>query len=212
MLPATHCVATIDTGASGNTMSHHNVKHPTSTPMAAAAAAAFSDKKVDDEEVVGMEVDDSTITVLVGTDRVPFQMSRRICMAMSNVFKTALEQDLSATEIECRQCTPQAFEHIKRYMEYHKVPGHIIPYPAKSKMMVENCKDKWDATFVDQLWDDEKLRATFYDILNAANYIDVRCLLHLLCCKVGTKINGCPFDKLREVLIPPGSGIVPKSQ
>lgn len=47
--------------------------------------------------------------------------------------------------------------------------------------MKELCKDPWDADYIDKIGEDRQL---LYDLILAANYMDIKSLLHLGCAKV----------------------------
>ena len=57
------------------------------------------------------------------------------------------------------------------------------------------CKDSWDADFIDKIGKD---RQNLYDLILAANYMDIKGLLHLGCAKVASLIKGQPLEKLSE--------------
>ena len=63
-------------------------------------------------------------------------------------------------------------------MNHHKgTEPPIIPKPLRSKEMKQVCSDQWDAEFIDTIGKD---RQTLYDLILAANYMDVsKSLLHL---------------------------------
>ena len=164
-----------------------------------------NDSKMEVEETLGLDADDDRdIVVLVGPTKEQFKVKRTVLVGMSEVAKTALEMDPSATEFPCAGVSPAVFKVILDYMNYHKgKPGQIPQSPAKSKLMKENCTDPWDAEFFDKLWDDLPNRMLFYNITLAANQLNISCLLHLCACKVGSAIQGTPHEKIRELLMPP---------
>jgi len=59
------------------------------------------------------------------------------------------------------------------------------------------CKDKWDAEFIDNIGIN---RQQLYDLILAANYMDVKSLLHLGCAKVASLIKGQPLEKIKDIL------------
>ncbi len=76
----------------------------------------------------------------------------------------------------------------------------IVEKPLKSNKMGDVCKDPWDAKFIDDV--DNRSRQQLYDIILAANYLDIRSLLHLGCAKVASLIKGQPLDKIKDILAP----------
>lgn len=65
--------------------------------------------------------------------------------------------------------------------------------------MKELCKDHWDATFIDTLGKD---RLQLYQVILAANYMDMNNLMHLCCIKVTTLIKNQPLEKIKALLHP----------
>ena len=53
--------------------------------------------------------------------------------------------------------------------------------------MKDVCKDPFDADFIDRIGDN---RQALYDLILAANYMDIKALLHLGCAKVASLIKG----------------------
>ena len=88
--------------------------------------------------------------------------------------------------------------HIVEYFNHHQgISAEIPEKPLKSRLMTEVCKDPWDATFVDGL-----SRQELYDLILAANYLDIKPLLHLGCAKVASLIKGVPINKIKNILNP----------
>jgi len=56
---------------------------------------------------------------------------------------------------------------------------------------------KWDAEFIDKVGENRQL---LYDLILAANYLDIKSLLHLGCAKVGSLIKGQPLENLKNIL------------
>lgn len=72
------------------------------------------------------------------------------------------------------------------YCEKHKNNNPAeIEKPIKSSDMSENVSDPWDAKFIDI----ENLEELF-EIILAANFLDIKSLLDLSCAKVATLIKG----------------------
>lgn len=166
-------------------------------------ASAMLSSELPMEEVKGLDFDDSPerVTIKCGkTDPRTFEVDKKLLL-ISKLISTALDQDKKSTEFPFEEVESDVFERILPYINHHKgTNGEIIPYPAKSEKMKENCKDEWDADYVDTLWSTD--RGMFYKVMMASNYMDIRCLLHLCACKVGTMIKGTPYDKIKEVLLP----------
>jgi len=93
-------------------------------------------------------------------------------------------------------------------MNHHKgTEPPIIPKPLRSKEMKQVCSDPWDATYIDKIGE---TRQDLYDLILAANYMDVKSLLHLGCAKVASLIKGQPLEKIKDILAK-GTGKDPKA-
>jgi len=83
-------------------------------------------------------------------------------------------------------------------MNHHKgkeLP--IIEKPLRSKIMKDVTKDDWDAEYIDKIGEN---RQQLYDLILAANYMDIKTLLHLGCAKVASLIKGQPLEKIKDIL------------
>ena len=87
---------------------------------------------------------------------------------------------------------------VVEYMAYHKGVEPPPPEkPLRSRSMRDVCKDPWDADFMDRLGEQRQL---LYDTTLAANYMDIKTLLHLGCAKVATLIKGEPLERVKDKL------------
>merc|ERR1712173_269724 len=104
---------------------------------------------------------------------------------LSKFVTTILEGDAQATSIEIRQVPPETLEHVVAYLQHHKgKEPDPLPCPVRSIHMAQIVSDKWDATWIDAF--DKK---TIFEIILAANYMDIKSLLHLGCAKIATLIK-----------------------
>jgi len=117
---------------------------------------------------------------------------------ISVLVKTSIENDSTATEVPLPGVEGPILELVVEYMDHHKgVEPPIIEKPLRSKVMREVCKDGWDADFIDGIGED---RQKLYDLILAANYMDIKSLLHLGCAKVASLIKGQPLEKIKDIL------------
>ena len=97
------------------------------------------------------------------------------------------------------------FLQIVEYMDHHRgVEGALIERPIRSRIMSEICQDPWDADFIDRIGD--RSRKDLYDLILAANYMDMQRLLYIGCAKVATWVRGQPLDRIRAQLAIEGGG------
>jgi len=154
-----------------------------------------------DKAEAGLSLDDDSGTIkLISKDAKDFTVDKKYAF-ISNLVKTSMEQDASATEIPMPGVKGDILARVVDYMNHHKgTEPPIIEKPLRSKVMKEVCKDSWDAEFINSIGDSD--RQKLYDLILAANYMDIKGLLHLGCAKVASLIKGQPLEKIKEILAP----------
>merc|ERR1711964_399428 len=87
---------------------------------------------------------------------------------------------------------------IVEYLQIHdgKVPAEIAKPIRSVKMekIVENPRD------VDFINDEEMTKKRIFQIILAANYMDIKSLLHLGCAKIATLIKGKSPEEIKRIL------------
>jgi len=179
--------------------------------MSASAAAAAKDPKADAPKAADpkkdakapMGLDDdkdaSKPLKLVSKDKKEFIVERKMAF-ISTLVKTSLENDDKADEVPIPGVTGAILDLVVAYMKEHKgVEPPIIEKPLRSKVMKDVCPHKPDADYIDKIGDN---RQQLYDLILAANYMDIKSLLHLGCAKVASLIKGQPLEKIKEILDP----------
>merc|ERR1719361_3182278 len=120
-----------------------------------------------------------------------FDVKRDIAM-MSELVKTMWEGDKDETEIPLPNVKSLVLKKVIEYMTYHlKQPAKEIEKPLKSANMRE-VVGEWDATFV------ETDQETLFELILAANYMDIKPLLDLTCAKVASMIKGKSPEEIRR--------------
>jgi len=136
---------------------------------------------------------------LSSKDKKDFTVERKHAF-ISTLVKTSLENDDKAEEVPIPGVTGAILELVVAYMKEHKgVEPPIIEKPLRSKVMKDVCPHKWDAEYIDKIGE---TRQQLYDLILAANYMDIKSLLHLGCAKVASLIKGQPLEKIKEILDP----------
>jgi S-phase kinase-associated protein 1 len=192
---------------------------------AAAAAAASTDVVMSDKsdksekkEVKGLEDDEKMemknngpdlennkddptrpVIELISKDKKTFEVSF-VQALMSKLCKTALKGDAKSTLVELPSVAGSTLALIVQYMKHHNglVPK-IVEKPLRSKVLRDVVEDKWEAEFIDNVGTD---RQNLYDLILAANYLEMHALLHLGCAKVASLIKGQPLEKIKDILDP----------
>lgn len=134
---------------------------------------------------------------LTSKDNQEFDVQKKYAY-ISVLVKTSCENDTSATEVPLPGVEGSILKFVAEYMNHHKgVEPPIVESPLKSTVMKEVVKDEWDATFIDDIGEG---RQNLYDLILAANYMDIKSLLHLGLAKVASLIKGKPLDQLKSIL------------
>ena len=158
----------------------------------------FEDKKEakindDDDDDVDKDVE-YKIVCKTTEDSSPstFCLTKRV-LCLSQLFTTAISSDKQTRTIEIK-IDSEVFENIVPYLKHH----NGVPPPPITGCKIDN---QWDATFAENWWN--KDRNMFYRMTEAANYLDISCLLHLMCYWVGSLIQNKERHLYPELLLPP---------
>jgi|SRR5581483_9294224 len=117
----------------------------------------------------------------------------------SKLIVAALEEDPSATEVPLPNVSTESLRHIVVYLQHHKgVEPPIVQKPIRSKNMKDNCKDEWDAKFIDGI--DQGGRPHLYELIHAANYMDIKSLLSLGAAKIASLLKGESLDRIEKII------------
>jgi len=152
--------------------------------------AAAADAKM--EQVKGLDEGDANeVLSLKSQEGEVFQVPKKICM-MSELIKTMSEGDKDADDIPLLNVKAAVLKKVVEYMRYHaENPPKDIEKPLKSPNMAE-VVSQWDAEFVDV---DQEL---LFELILAANYMDIKPLLDLSCAKVASMIKGKTPEQIRK--------------
>jgi len=151
------------------------------------------------EQVSSLDGDDASTNQikLMSKDQKEFVIEKRFAF-ISTLVKTSLENDAAAADVPMPGVKGDILQKVVEFMQHHKgVEPPILEKPLRSKVMKELCKDPWDADFIDKVGED---RQQLYDLILAANYMDIKSLLHLGCAKVASLIKGQPLEKIKDIL------------
>jgi len=128
---------------------------------------------------------------LVSQEGEKFEVSKKVAV-QSELVKTMAEGDKEENEIPLPNVKASVLRKVVEYMKYHvDNPAREIEKPLKSANMAE-VVSQWDADFVDV--DQEVL----FELILAANYMDVKALLDLCCAKVASMMKGKTAEQIRK--------------
>lgn len=145
-----------------------------------------------EDEVKGLEDDSVDETLkLVSQEGEKFQIVMKVAL-MSELVKTMAEGDTEEKEIPLPNVKAEVLKKVVEYMKYHSDnPPREIEKPLKSASMQE-VVSQWDADFVEV---DQEL---LFELILAANYMDIKPLLDLTCAKVASMIKGKTPEQIRK--------------
>eukprot|EP01083_Nonionella_stella_P102568 291848_1 len=147
------------------------------------------------EDDGGLDSDDDEILTLT-TGGKTFDISKKDAL-LSKFVTTIRDGDEDATYIKVSQVPAETMAHVIDYLRHHKgQEPDQLPCPVRSIHMGDIVSDKWDAKdFIDTF--DKK---TIFEIILAANYMDIKSLLHLGCAKVATLIKQLDQKEINKII------------
>jgi S-phase kinase-associated protein 1 len=112
----------------------------------------------------------------------------------SNLLKGLIQDYSEDTEIPMHEVRGDVLKKVVEYLA-HWVAGEPkeIPRPLPSSNLKE-ATDEWDADFIESVDLD-----TVFDIINTANYMDIKPLLDLSCAKVASIMKGKTAEEIRQI-------------
>eukprot|EP01083_Nonionella_stella_P102569 291850_1 len=153
-----------------------------------------NNQESEEEEEGGLEDDDEILTLTTGGKT--FDISKKDAL-LSKFVTTIRDGDEDATYIKVSQVPAETMAHVIDYLRHHKgQEPDQLPCPVRSIHMGDIVSDKWDAKdFIDTF--DKK---TIFEIILAANYMDIKSLLHLGCAKVATLIKQLDQKEINKII------------
>jgi hypothetical protein len=92
-------------------------------------------------------------------------------------------------------------DYIVEYMIYKNgKKGNTIPYPLNSNNLMECVDDSRDATFIDKVYNNGRGMMDLYELCHLSNYLQLNCLMHLCCAKIGSIIRGQKLSDIDDIL------------
>merc|ERR1719223_1514149 len=160
----------------------------------------MADNKAEDPALNLSDDEVSGELTLTSKDKKEFTVDKKNAL-ISQLIKATLDADESAAEVPIPGVDGAILTKVVDYMNHHSgTEPAIIEKPLRSKVMKDVCKDPWDAKFIDDIGEQ---RQQLYDLILAANYMDIKSLLHLGCAKVASLIKGQPLEKIKDILAVP---------
>jgi len=145
------------------------------------------------DDIKGLDEENphSDVLTLVSAEDEKFTVAKKVA-TMSELVKTMSEGDKEEKEIPLPNVKSTVLTKVIQYLKYHSEnPAKEIEKPLKSANMAE-VVSQWDSEFVEV--DQEML----FELILAANYMDIKSLLDLTCAKVASMIKGKTPEQIRK--------------
>lgn len=133
-----------------------------------------------------------TILTLVSGDGHKVQIDAKA--AEKSKLLSGLIADYDNSDIPLPEVKQDILNKVIQYLTYYKdkVPKEI-PKPLPTATLGD-CLDQWDLDFINSF----QLNDVF-DLINAANYMDIPSLLDLACCKIASVMKGKTAEEIRAM-------------
>ena len=144
------------------------------------------------ETIEGLDDGDDGELKLESQEKTLFTVPKKVAM-MSELVKTMVDGDSEEKVIPLPNVKANVLKLVIDYMKHHADnPPKEIEKPLKSANMAEVVADQWDADFVDVV------QELLFELILAANYMDIKPLLDLTCAKVASMIKGKTPEQIRS--------------
>lgn len=161
-----------------------------------AAAAAAPEKEEAAAEGDDEDMSDEVIS-LKSKEGKEIEVLMRNAM-ISGVVSSALVQNPASTVVSCNTVRTEVLDLVVEYMNHHQgIEPPVVEKPIKSQVMAQNCSDEWDAKWINK---NSQSKQILYDLVLAANNMDIKGLLHLTCAKIASLIKGQKTEDLKKIL------------
>jgi S-phase kinase-associated protein 1 len=135
--------------------------------------------------------------ILVSNDGITVPLSKTIAVmstkASAMLSNNTDNETTHNNEIIVQKCCGEVLQLVIKFCEYHvNKPMATIEKPLLSTNMVEVVEDPWDAEFVDVP------QPTLFELILAANELEIPSLLDLTCAKAASMIKGKSPEEIRK--------------
>eukprot|EP00744_Colponema_vietnamica_P001669 GILI01002741.1.p1 GENE.GILI01002741.1~~GILI01002741.1.p1 ORF type:complete len:164 (-),score=60.84 GILI01002741.1:197-688(-) len=133
----------------------------------------------------------TTMLKLTSQDGEVFEVEQDVAV-MSQLVKNMVEDSGAEEEIPLPNVKSAILQKVIEYCRHHKNnPPAEIEKPLKSANL-RDVVSEWDANFV------EVEQEVLFELILAANYLDIKHLLDLTCAKVASMIKGKSPEEIRK--------------
>jgi hypothetical protein len=94
-----------------------------------------------------------------------------------------------------------SFSRCMEYLIYHEDREIELPLkPLRSKIFSELWKDIWDVEFIEQIYRESDQSDKLYELVNAANYLDIKPLIFLTLSKLAHIAKNAKYPEIDDLL------------
>ena len=119
-----------------------------------------------------------------------FEVEEKVIMQSALIKNMLNDLEVSDTAIPLPNVTSDILKKVITYAEHHKDDEPLIIEESESDSTINN---DWDKEFMDLD------QSVIFDIILAANYLDMKELLNLGCKTIANYIKGKSADEIREI-------------
>ena len=137
--------------------------------------------------------DQKELVKLKSEDGVIVELSRKAAMR-SELIKTTMENYPDFDVLDVKKVNGDSLSKIKEYLEhYESIEPKAIPQPMRNADFKE-CVDEWDYNFIGK----EENIEILLNLINSANFLDIKPLIDLLAAKIAHKIKKINSSTIRS--------------
>ena len=141
-----------------------------------------------------MDLDAGTKMIMISSDGEQFELSTKAAKRSQLVKDSIDESKEDIIEFTANQVKGNILKKVVEYLEHYKdEEPKEIERPLPSSNFLE-CVDKWDFDFMDIDLD------LIFEIILAANYLDIKPLLELASAKMASIIKGKTTEEIKQTL------------
>jgi S-phase kinase-associated protein 1 len=131
--------------------------------------------------------------ILTSSDGIKVSIDEKSA-SRSTLVKGLLQDYQEEKDIPMPEVRGDVLKKVVEYLIHYKdSEPREIPKPLPSANLVENT-DEWDANFINSIDLD-----TTFDLINTANYMDIKPLLDLSCAKVASVMKNKTAEEIRNM-------------
>jgi len=144
----------------------------------------------------GLDDDSGDSFILVSSDKQQFELDRKSAK-LCKFIQVILQGDENAKIIDTPQVIGDILKVVVEYLKKQHAGAEPdpLPMPVRSTQMKDVTPFPWDGEWIDKF-----TPADVFEIILAANYLDVKSLLHLGCAKIATEIKKLPREEINKII------------